>query len=331
LTAGRYYAVGNPYPSTVDADAYINDNSLTEAIYFWRKTNNAATSSYATYTLAGGVSNSGGDPLTLQPNGFIQVGQGFIARVPAGESTLEFTNTMRVVNNSNQFLRRSENRSRYWLNLTDDAGFFGQMMIAYMPNATNGYDPAIDGLYFNDSATALTSTIDGQDYIIQGRAFPFEVSDVIALGFKSELGGNYTIAINNFDGIFDSQNQAIYLKDNLTNNRQDLKLGSYSFTSTAGVFNNRFEVQYENLLSTENSLLAANAVAVYKQNQEIVVNAGNIKLSKVQIYDVRGRLLIEKNNIDGSEVRLNAGASNQVVLVKVISANNEVITKKVVN
>ena len=332
LTAGRYYAVGNPYPSTINADSFITGNSLSEAIYFWRKTNNATTSSYATYTLAGGVSNSGGDPLALQPNGFIQVGQGFIARVPAGGSTLQFTNTMRVVNNGNQFLRRTEDRSRYWLNLTNDQGYFGQMMVAYMPNATNGYDPAIDGLYFNDSDTALTSVIDGQNYVIQGRALAFELTDVVALGFKSELAGNFTIALNNFDGtIFDTNNQAIYLKDNLTNTVHDLRAGSYNFTTEAGVFNNRFEVQYDNFLSAENPYLTADLVAVYKQNQEIVVNAGNIKLSKVQIYDVRGRLLIEKNNIDGSEVRLTAGASNQVVLVKVISANNEVITKKVVN
>ena len=90
-------------------------------------------------------------------------------------------------------------------------------------------------------------------------------------------------------------------------------------------------MRYENLLSVGNPSLAANTVAVYKQNQEIVVNAGNIKLSKVQIFDIRGRLLTEKNNINGSEVRLNAGTSNQVVLVKITSANNEVVTKKVVN
>ena len=332
LTAGRYYAVGNPYASTINADNFITGNSLTEAIYFWRKTNNTNTSSYATYTLAGGVSNSGGDPLLMIPNGFIQVGQGFIARVPALASSLTFSNTMRVINNGNQFFRRLEDRSRYWLNLTNDQGYFGQMMVAYMPNATNGYDPAIDGLYFNDSETALTSTIDNQDYVIQGRALPFESTDVVALGFKSELAGTYTIALNSFDGtIFETNNQAIYLKDNLTNTVHDLRAGSYNFATEAGVFNNRFEVQYDNFLSVGNASLTANTVAVYKQNQEIVVNAGNIKLAKVQIYDIRGRLLVEKSNIDGSEVRLNAGASNQVVLVKVTSANNEVVTKKIVN
>lgn len=328
----KYYSIGNPYASTISADDFITSNSLNEAIYFWRKSNNAATSSYATYTLAGGVSNSGGDPLLMIPNGFIQVGQGFIAKLPSPATKFTFTNSLRVINNGDQFFRRLEDRSRYWLNLTNDQGFFGQMMVAYMPNATNGYDPAIDGLFFNDSATSLTSTIENQDYIIQGRALPFEATDVVALGFKSELAGTYTIALNSFDGtIFETQNQAIYLKDNLTNTTQDLRAGAYTFATEPGVFNNRFEVRYENLLSVENPSLSGNTVAVYKQNQEVVVNAGNIKLSKVQIYDIRGRLLTEKNNINNSEVRLNAGVSNQVILVKITSANNEVVTKKVVN
>lgn len=331
LAANRYYGIGNPYPSTVDADEFITDNALTDPLYFWRKTNNAATSSYATYTLAGGVSNSGGDPLGLIPNGFIQVGQGFIARVPTGRSTLSFTNSMRVGNNSNQFLRMQFERSRYWLNLTDDTGFFSQMMVAYMTGATNGYDPAIDGLFFGDSDTALTSIVNNQEYVIQGRALPFGTTDVVALGFKSELGGNYTITLNNFDGLFDTQNQDIYLKDNLTNTHTNLKLGPYSFTSTAGVFNNRFEVVYENMLGVELPEAAASTVVIYKQNQEVLINSGIDKMSKVQLYDVRGRLLIEKGSLSTSEVRMPISNSNQVLIARITMSDGEIVTKRMVN
>ena len=331
LTANRYYGIGNPYPSTIDADDFINDNGLTEAIYFWRKTNNAATSSYATYTLAGGVSNSGGDPLGLIPNGFIQVGQGFIARVPAAGSSLVFSNTMRVANNGDQFFRHQFERSRYWLNLTDDLGFFGQTMVAYMTGATNSYDPAIDGLFFGDSETALTSIVENQEYIIQGRALPFETADVVRLGFKSELGGNYTIALNSFDGLFETENQNIYLQDNLTATRTNLNTGSYSFSSVAGVYNDRFEIVYESLLGVENPAAASNSVVVYKQNQEIVANSGTVLMSKVQLYDVRGRLLLEKDNLKTSEIRINAGTINQVLIAKITTANNEIITRKIVN
>ena len=331
LNANQYYSIGNPYPSTIDADEFINDNSLTDPLYFWRKTNNAATSSYATYTLAGGVSNSGGDPLGLIPNGFIQVGQGFIARVPAAGSSLEFTNAMRAGNSGNQFLRMQFERNRYWLNLTDDTGYFGQMMVAYMTGATNGYDPAIDGLFFGDSQTALTSIVENQEYVIQGRALPFDSTDSVALGFKSELGGNYTITLNNFDGLFDTQNQDIYLKDNLTSTLTNLRAAPYQFTTVAGVFNDRFEVVYDNFLGVELPEDSGNNIVVYKQNQEVVINSGAINMSTVQLYDIRGRLLVEKNNLTGSEVRVNVGNINQVLIVKITTNTGEIVTKKIVN
>lgn len=332
LTANKYYSIGNPFPSTIDANTFITSNSLAEAVYFWRKTNNAATSSYATYTLAGGVSNSGGDPLGLIPNGFIQVGQGFIAKVPTGASSLSFTNGMRVANNGNQFLRSAQfERHRYWLNLTDNTGFFGQMMVAYMTGATNGYDPAIDGLFFGDSQTALTSIVENQEYVIQGRAIPFQTSDVVTLGFKSELGGDYTIALNSFDGLFETENQAIYLKDNLTNSLTNLKSGSYGFSTTAGVFNNRFEVVYENTLGIEQAGSSSNSVAVYQQTNEIVVHSALVKLASVQLYDIRGRLLMSGDHLNTNEVRLDAGTAQQVLIVKVTTANGEVISKKVIN
>jgi len=217
------------------------------------------------------------------------------------------------------------------LNLTDDTGYFGQMMVAYMTGATNGYDPAIDGLFFGDSQTALTSIVDNQEYIIQGRALPFETSDTVTLGFKSELGGNYTIALNNFDGLFDTQNQDIYLKDNLTNTRTNLKSAPYLFTTVAGVFNDRFELEYENFLGVELPTETSNNIVVYKQNQEVVINSGLINMSKVQLYDIRGRLLLEKHNLSGSEVRMNVGNTNQVLIVRITTATGEIVTKKMVH
>jgi len=329
VTSGTYNAVGNPYPSPIDADAFITDNNITEALYFWRKTNNAATTSYATYTLAGGVSNSGGDPLLLTPNGYIQVGQGFIAK--ATSASLDFTNSMRFPDNSNQFLRAADDADRLWLNLTNTSGYFGQLLVAYLPNATTGVDAAIDGRYFNDCATALTSLINNEEYTIQGRALPFVNSDVVPLGFKSELPGSYTISINNMEGLFANGNQTIYLKDNLTNTLHNLSAGPYDFATEAGVFNSRFEIVYENLLATQNPTVTQNNVVVYKDHQQIAVTAANTKIAKVQVYDISGRLLVTKFCDNATEVRFPAGMANQVLLVNVTTASGVVVTKKIIN
>jgi len=328
VTSDTFNAIGNPYPSTIDADAFISDNDIVEALYFWRKTNNSATTSYATYTTLGGVSNSGGDSLLLVPNGVIQVGQGFI--VKSTSTSLNFTNSMRIGDNSDQFLRELDDKNRFWLNLTNASGFFHQTLIGYMENATLSIDPAIDGRFFNDSQTALTSIVNNEEFSIQGRTLPFDINDVVPLGFKSELAGSYTITLDHFDGLFDDVEINIFLKDNLTNSVQNLNEGSYTFATEAGVFNNRFEIVYINPLAVNQNVFEANDVVIYKQNQELVINSSSVLMSDIKIFDVQGRLILNKKDINSSETRINLAPKNQVLLVQITSNEYGTVTKKVI-
>ena len=330
LASDKFYAVGNPYPSTISANLFLNGNATGGTLYFWRKTNNATTPSYATYTLAGGVGTSNsGDPLNLEPNGTIQVGQGFIVKTGPSTEILNFTNAMRTANNSNQFLRTTEDRSRFWLNLTSTTGAFCQTMVAYMPEATSGVDNAIDGRYFNDSPIALTSTINNEEYTIQGRAMPFSTSDSVPLGFKTDAAGNYTIAIDHVDGLF-STGQAIYLKDNLLNTVNNLSAGSYSFASAIGTFNSRFELVYQSTLAETNPTFTANSVIAFNDNGDIRINSGSTIMELVRVYDLLGRLLVEKKQINSSETKLSTTATNQVLLIEITAANGTKVTKKII-
>ncbi|MFD0984269.1 T9SS sorting signal type C domain-containing protein [Flavobacterium myungsuense] len=329
VTNATYNAIGNPYPSTINANAFIAQNGITEALYFWRKTNNSNNSSYATYTTAGGVCNLGGDSLALTPNGIIAVGSGFI--VKATSTNITCNNAMRVSNSNAPFLRTFDERNRIWLNLSSVSGAFYQTMVAYMPNATSNVDAAIDGRFLNDTPNALTSLIDGQEYTIQGRALPFDGSDTVLLGFKAKTAENYTITLSNFDGLF-SSNQSVFIKDNNSNTIHDLKSGPYTFASEAGTFNTRFEIVYQNnSLSTQTPSFNEKSIVVYKQNQEVVVNSGSVQMSNVAIYDIRGRLLIAKDKINASEVKLYTGTTKQVLIVKITSDTNEIVTKKIIN
>jgi hypothetical protein len=228
---------------------FFDANGLAEALYFYRKTNGTNSTAYATYTKSGGVSSSvrnegnsnGNSANSLAPNGLIAVGQGFI--VKAASSSISFTNAMRVHAEDAVQLRRNIERHRVWLSMTNTSGFFSQTLVAYMTGATNGVDAAIDGRFFNDSQTAFTSIINGQEYAIQGRQLPFASSDVVALGFKTELPGTYSINLDAVDGIFLSS-EVIYLKDKLTNTYTNMRNGSYTFSSLAGVFNDRFELRF---------------------------------------------------------------------------------------
>jgi hypothetical protein len=340
LTPGQFYATGNPYPSTISADLFMNANGLTDALYFWRKTNGAAGSAYATYTLAGGTSPAPGTTATATsgiPNGTIQVGQGFIAK--ANGTSLVYNNLMRATpNNDNQTFRSASEalpttveKNRFWLNLANGTETIGQTLVSYMTGATNGLDAQIDGKYINDSATALTSLIAGEEFAIQGKTLPFTASDVVPLGFKAQTAGNYSISLFDKDGLFSSNGQIIYLRDNLTNTVQNLNSGAYNFTSQAGVFNGRFDVVYQNALNTDVVDFTSNNVYIYNQNNVLNINSGTNTMSAVKVYDVLGRLLAQSNKVNASQTQINVPATNQTLIVQITSSEGIVVVKKVAN
>lgn len=322
-----YNAVGNPYPSTINADDFISDNSLSEALYFWRKTNAAAGSAYATYTLAGGAGTGGSGSSAQIPNGIIQVGQGFIAR--STSTSLIFTNGMRIANQDNQFFRNAnEERNRIWLNLSDAQDIVGQTMIAYMENSSLEIDAMYDGKYINDSQTAFTSLINNEEFAVQARG-SFSSTDVVPMNFKTETAGSYTISLANVDGLFETE-EDIFIKDNLLGIEHNLRNSAYAFTAEAGVFADRFEIVYESTLSLDNPTFS-NAI-VFSKNKSIEINAGNETISTVTVFDIRGRKVAAQEELNTSVASFDlTGVASQVLIVQIKMTNGQLMTKKVVH
>jgi len=341
LSGQRYNMVSNPYPSMLDADAFLdtNQDNIDGTIYFWRRRNNVpvvgelTSAYYATYTSAGGT---GVDPVATAsdtsevPNGFIQIGQGFLVKALASPSSLVFNNQMRTdANADGQFFKsNNEQRSRIWLNVTNADGAFGQTLLAYMEGAENGVDRS-DGKYMNDGTLSFSSYLDQSEYIIQGRA-PFVLTDVVPMNFKTPTAGNYTIAIDHTDGIFNGEQQ-IYLRDKATATNHNLKNSAYTFASEAGNFNDRFEIFYDNVLATTDPDAAANYVVVYRENGNLVINTGKKQMDTIKIFDIRGRLLLQQSQIGTTEKYLNVAFPQQVLILNIVLQDGTNITKKFIN
>lgn len=329
---GTYNAIGNPYPSTINANTFISINGISEALYFWRKTNNSTSTSYATYTLAGGVGTSAnpGDTNGIIPNGIIQVGQGFIAK--STSNSIQFTNLMRVANNQDQFLRtKAIERNRIWLNLSNETTALNQMMVAYMTGATQNIDPTIDGRYINDSQTALNSLLKNEEFVIQGRSVPFDPTDVVPLAFKTTTSGNYTISIDHVDGLF-LTSQDIILIDNNTGTETNLKASSYLFAAVAGVDNARFSLKYQKTLNVNSSNYDENTISVHKNNGAISIKSSAAAIENIKLFDIAGRLLFEKKKVNSTETAIESiKFANQVLIVQITTADKSIVNKKVVN
>ena len=329
----RFNLIGNPYPSALNAILFTDQNrtSITGALYFWRKTNNAAMPSYCTWTSAlGFVTNNEAE--VVDPDNNIASGQGFFVEALDAATELTFSNSQRKIDNSGQFFKRQDlvERHRIWLNATNINGAFSQMLLGYVANATVGVDNGIDGKYINDGVIALTSTINSIPFAIQGRPIPFETSDVVPLQFMATEAGPYTIAIDHLDGLFEND-QAIYLKDQLTGNLHNLKNEPYNFSSQAGNFENRFTIVYQNPLSSNQFEQENNSVIVYQQNNQLIISSKKTQLKSVKIFHTLGRLVQEFSNINATEIKIPARKAQQLLLLQITDENNQVIVKKLID
>jgi len=338
--------IGNPYPSAIDAKLFLNDaanaNILGGTVYLWTHataisqvegthTYGYASDDYAAYNKIGGVKTNAAGTVF---QGKIAAGQAFFVEALAS-GTAVFKNSMRVKADNLQFYKQSVDPSvdthtdnRFWLNLTNDQGAFKQILLGYANGATDGYDQQYDGLMLNgNSYVNFYSIIDSKNLVIQGRALPFSDSQAIALGFSAEVAGSFTITLDGFDGLFNSQ--AIYVIDKLTHAVQNLKDAAYTFNTAAGTFDARFEIRFANgTLATQNPITAANETIVLGQNKEIQVQS-TTPVKTLTIYDLNGKLLYSKQHIgthNFNTEKLNM--QSQIVLV-CVETNTGVTTKKV--
>jgi len=335
-TAGQgYNLVGNPYPSAINLFTLKSNNNLVigNTFYMWRKTNNVTGSAYCSYiptTASTGtfVSNDNAQaPTTFV--GDVQVGQGFfVSALTTGP--LVFKNGQRVTTAPSFFkTKQAVESSKIWLNATNAAGYFSQMAVTYFDGATVGVDD-FDGKYISDSAFALTSNINNGDYTIQGRP-AFDASDVVALNFKTDAAGEYTIAIDHSEGVFAS-GQDIYLVDSKTGTETNLKNNSYTFAATAAVDNTRFSLKFQKTLSIDAPEWDDDSVLVYKNNGTIFVNSGAKMMNNIKVFDIQGKLIAEQKNVKTNAATIsNLKVTNQALIVQITSEDNKTVNKKILN
>jgi hypothetical protein len=362
------YLIGNPYPSALDANKFLTENSsvLDGTLYFWTHntsiqlassiTNGSAGSGvyaytsddYATYNLTGGVGTSattiGFGPVV--PTGKIASGQAFFAStkptIPANSSIM-FNNSMRVegtiLGNNSQFFRTTKSsktasvieKHRVWLNLTNSEGAFKQMLVGYLTDATNDYDNAFDGESFDGNEFIdFYSINENKNLTIQGRALPFDKNDEVTLGYSSTIEGIFSISIDQVDGILTSED--VFIEDKMTNNVKNLKEGACSFSTGAGVFNDRFVLRFtQKTLGTDKVGEFDNSVLISNDKNVLKIKSELESIKRITVFDLLGRKLFDKEAVNSNEFSTsNITLNKQLVLVKVMLTNGKVISKKVI-
>lgn len=359
----QWNLIGNPYPSALNANLFLSDAgnalAISGTIYLWTHNTtpspfvigtgvyNYSAYDYAAYNRTGGTGvaaiDDPNDPAPSNnfngsvPTGYIASGQAFFVR-GLSNAQVQFTNTMRVKGNNNEFFRLAQNKSsnedgernRIWLNLSDHQGAFSQMLFGYVEGATNEWDNGFDGEVFNTNLVSIYSVQADYKMAIQGRALPFDENDIVPLGYKADNAGILYINIDHTDDFF--SNKDIYVKDNLLGTLHNITNSPYAFATQAGTFDDRLEIVYVNAtLDTENHSFNANSILVYKKQQAVFVNSGTEIIKELAVVDIQGKLLYSNKKVGKSVFEINnLPATDQVLIVKVITQNGVQVFKKIV-
>ncbi len=358
--------LGNPYPSAVSALSFLSNPTNTPiidgTIYFWTHNSDISSlylspfygtfvynynnSDYATWNRVGSVGSAAGTGGPV-PGGFIAAGQGFFTKstgtAPSGNSVI-FNNSMRVAGNNSQFYRMAsppnvpqENnsndpieRQRLWLNLSDESGAFNQILIGYVEGATTGWDSAFDGVRLTDQTSAtLYSNLEDKKLVIQGRPLPFQETDEVPLGYRVNISGNNTFAIDRVDDSFSGQN--IYIEDRVLNIVHNLRISPYTFASEAGTFNDRFVLRYTDASLSANEFDANQNVTAFIFSNELQVKSSK-NIVAIEVFDISGKLIQKYNPSEvTNEFITRFGFAQGVYLAKIKLDNGIEVTKKVIH
>jgi hypothetical protein len=350
VATGNTILLANPYPSAINASAFItaNNNSIGNiggTLYFWTSftqpngNGDYTTNDYASWNATGATgtiapSDPSGNGSSLKPTGKIAAGQGFFAQI-YNNADIIFNNAMRVrsATDNSQFFRNNnvtatDEQNRIWLSITNSNHAYRQTLVGYVSGATNDRDLLYDGDAFTDNAVNLYSVLNTKPMVIQGRSLPFDASDLVPLGYKVTTAGDYTINIDELDGLFVT-GQPIYIEDLLLSTTHELTQSPYTFNSDAGVFDNRFVLRYTDTSLGIDTVDSSNTVLVFTKNNQIFVQSELSQLKEVAVYDVLGRLLFDNNNVKSRECISSTITNQQTLIVKIKLDNEQVITKKI--
>jgi hypothetical protein len=346
--------IGNPYPSAINALQFLSDNSavLEGNVKLWTHGTNPGTGITNPFYGSYAYNYSASDYMTINFTGSttptasssIKAGQAFFVIMndgPTGSGTVNFNNAQRRDSGglpyaNDNFFRNSDQqntnlddleRHRIWLDLKNSNNVTETALVGYIEGASMNSDSAYDALA-NPLDMGIYSFINNESFVIQGRSLPFDDNDQVSIGFNVPTAGTYSIAINTADGLFlGSQN--IYLKDELLNTYHDLKSAPYSFTATAGIHDTRFKLVYKNTVLS-NVAFNENEIQIAKNKNIIDIVSGNEIMENVKVFDIRGRLIVEKTNINSNSISIDMNnAQDQVLIINIITSEGIKVTKKI--
>ncbi|MCB4809468.1 T9SS type A sorting domain-containing protein [Tamlana sp. 62-3] len=325
ITPNTEILVANPYPSAIDAHAFITDNlsNIEGTLYFWESftTNNSHFLSnyqggYAALNLTlslpavadvSGRTSGTGTASKPAPTQYIPPGQGFFIKSEYGGS-FAFTNAQR------QFARESlsesvfyktsnkkietDSRIKIWFSLETPNNLEKTIGLGFDENSSYNYDNGYDTKVYDDFNDIMYWSINDNEKLIIQALPELNREDTLPLGFDIENSGLYKVRISNSENLPDDLD--IFIVDTFNNTYQKINEAVAEIYLNSGNDQNQYAIVFEeeNTLSYDKVDASKAFVSYNKFNESLELHFDEdiSTVKDLQIFNTIGQNIMHITN-----------------------------------
>lgn len=322
-TDSNFNILPNPYPSTIDWDQVVTDNSGVLTSVYYMQDGSVDDTDYRYRSYNGTIGENGGTQYIAPGMSY------FVQLLPAitGATTVSFNDGQRTL---------EEGISLYGVHSTvklikvytrlSGTKYFDETVVGFKSGLTDGKDANFDGgKFFNGGYPNLYTAGQGGNYTYNGMDDAFTTKSV-DLNFEGDYNGTYDIKLNE-DWL--PASWTVELEDKLTNTRTDIRKNTYTFSHQKGNNKERFVLHFNQQGAVGIDESQISEVYSFAKENMLTVKMGQLS-GELKVYDAVGRE-VYSTNADGNDVQIemNNWAAGTYIL-KVYSAGENIHTNKVI-
>lgn len=356
--------IGNPYPSALDLDKFLFENTSSTGIaYFWdsRKNGNSHYLSdyeggYGTYSPGAGIyvpaifrrypdGTETGEIGHLYARKISPVAQGFMV-IGKKDGKIAFQNSQRIFQQESvgisEFKTSETVVPSLRLNIEMDSTYVRQLVLALRQDSSPDEDHAMDARKMDVKPNDVHWSLSGEAYIINVRPKKDEELIPLKIKLEKETSLKFSIAeLNNFNP------DRLFIYDRKDDLYFGIKTGYLKMILPKGEYNERFYLSYIEKLpagKTDPEMpegfkpkppnILLNTVDIFQNNSEeqleikVLYDTG---ISSFRLYDLNGKIILnQKFKGIQKDFRLPTGnLPNAVYIVKVNTTDKRELTKKI--
>ena len=211
--------------------------------------------------------------------------------------------------------------------------YYKESVIAFRSSTpdNNTHNQFYDGINIHALSSDAYLLSENQELSI--KSINYNETTRLPFGLKADHDNIlFSIKINELKDV--PSNVDIYIYDNLNNTYTDIKNGAFEITLNEGVYNNRFEVTFNNAaLNIDDTTF--NDFNIFQNNtiSELkIVNPNTLNIKAFNLFDVSGKQVLNKNisEVKNTYTYSTKSLSDGVYIARISLSNNQVFTKKVI-